>query len=72
MDVFTFACIVAIAGMLTGCYKATMRHRSKDASSEVKETLTRINDRLDRIERRTSDLETLMIDREKERKYESL
>ena len=72
MDVFLFVLIIVIAVTLGGCYKATLKHRSRGMNSEMKDTLSRVVKRLDSIERRISDLETLVVDREKERKYDNL
>jgi len=69
MNLWTFICIVAVAGIIGECYKHKV---SKEKKTEKNSRMDDLEKRLDSIEHRTSDLETLVVDREKERKYDNL
>jgi hypothetical protein len=69
MNLWTFVCIVAVAGIIGECYKHKV---SKEKSSEKGSRMDSIEQKLKAIEHRISDLETIIIDREKERKYDKL
>jgi len=74
MNLWTFVCIVALAGIISECYKYKVKSNSKQQKNDTQtsEALERILHRLDAIEKRTGNLETVMIDAEKERKFSHL
>lgn len=69
MNLWTFICIVAVAGIIGECYKHKV---SKEKRSEKGSRMDSIDAKLNAIEHRISDLETIVIDREKERKFDRL
>ncbi len=66
--------LISVAGMFTGLIQKSMNMRHRERLSRVRsaETDDKILQRLERLEKRVGNLETLVIERDKTAMYEKL
>ena len=62
--------VVLIVFIGAGC--AVFRARIKASSGQLEELFDSISERVDRMEERMANLETILLDKEKARKFENL
>ena len=67
--VFTFITIIVIAGILSGMYKEKMRSRQ---TNDRDDKYLDYDLRLDKLEQRIANLETLVLEKERDKKFSSL
>jgi hypothetical protein len=72
MHLFTAICIIAVTSIICGCLVAVFKAKNSSIESDVKIKLSSILERLSEMERRMSDVETLIVEKDKERKYNDL
>ena len=68
MNLWTAIVVIVALGCLTRIIKE--RHRSQPGQSD--ETMNEVLQRLDRLEKRIGNLETIVLDKEKARAWEKL
>ncbi len=68
MEFWTFVLICALGGMVLEAYRARLKHIENRAKTD--EDTTGIIDRLNRIEQRLSNLETIVIERDRHREFD--
>lgn len=69
MGVFEMVAIIVVAGVIGEMYQARLKTQSK--MEEQRGTVSEVSSRLDKIEKRLNNLEEIVLDREKNRKFES-
>lgn len=72
MGLFAAICIIAVTSIVCGCLVAIFKAKHNSVESDVKIKLSSILERLSEMERRMSDVETLIVEKDKERKYRDL
>ena len=67
--VFTFITIIVIAGIFAGIYKEKMRSQQ---TNDRDDKYLDYDLRLDKLEQRIANLETLVLEKERDKKFSSL
>ena len=67
--VFTFITIIVVTGILSGIYKEKMRSRQTNGRDDK---YLDYDLRLDKLEQRIANLETLVLEKERDKKFSSL
>ncbi len=68
MNMWTAIVLIVAIGVISEMYRSWLKNQTKDVDKIKKD----VEDRITSIEKRMANLETIVLQKEKERKFESL